>query len=70
MRRMPRLTCSLLVLLVAAMPAVVEAKPLRVFILAGQMSYYVDSKHKDHANADGSMSAAQKRDYLKDQPRR
>ena len=36
MRRMPRLTCSLLVFLVAAIPAVTEAKPLRVFILAGQ----------------------------------
>lgn len=36
MRRMPRLTCSLLVLLIAAIPVVAEAKPLRVFILAGQ----------------------------------
>ena len=36
MRRMPGLTCSLLVFLVAAIPAVAEAKPLRVFILAGQ----------------------------------
>jgi alpha-galactosidase len=31
-----------------------------------QMSYYLDSKHKDHPNADGSMSAEQKRAYLKD----
>lgn len=30
-----------------------------------QMSYYLDSKHKDYANADGSMTAEQKRDYLK-----
>ena len=31
-----------------------------------QMSYYLNSKHKDHANADGKMTAAQKREYLKD----
>jgi hypothetical protein len=30
-----------------------------------QMSYFLDSKHKDHPNADGSMTAEQKRDYLK-----
>jgi len=30
-----------------------------------QMSYYLDSKHKDYANADGSMTAEQKRAYLK-----
>lgn len=30
-----------------------------------QMSYFLNSKHKDHANADGSMTEAQKRDYLK-----
>lgn len=30
-----------------------------------QMSYYLDSKHKDHANADGSMTAEQKREYLR-----
>lgn len=30
-----------------------------------QMSYFLDSKHKDHANADGSMTAEQKREYLK-----
>lgn len=36
MRRMPRLICSLLVLFTATIPAVSEAKPLRVFILAGQ----------------------------------
>lgn len=29
-----------------------------------QMSYYLDSRHKDYANADGSMTAAQKREYL------
>ncbi len=30
-----------------------------------QMSYYLDSRHKDYANADGSMTAEQKRDHLK-----
>jgi alpha-galactosidase len=30
-----------------------------------QMGYYLDSKHKDYANADGSMTAEQKREYLK-----
>jgi hypothetical protein len=30
-----------------------------------QMSYYLNSKHKDHANADGKMSEEQKREYLK-----
>lgn len=30
-----------------------------------QMSYYLDSKHKDHPNADGSMTSEQKREYLK-----
>lgn len=30
-----------------------------------QMEYYLDSKHKDYANADGSMTAEQKREYLK-----
>ncbi len=30
-----------------------------------QMSYYLDSKHKNYANADGSMTAEQKREYLK-----
>ena len=30
-----------------------------------QMNYFLDSKHKDHANADGSMTAEQKRDYVK-----
>jgi alpha-galactosidase len=30
-----------------------------------QMSHFLDSKHKDHANADGSMTADQKREYLK-----
>jgi hypothetical protein len=29
-----------------------------------QMSYYLDTKHKDHANADGQMTAEQKREYL------
>jgi alpha-galactosidase len=31
-----------------------------------QMGYYLNSKHKDHANADGKMTEAQKREYLKD----
>jgi len=31
-----------------------------------QMRYFLDSKHKDHANADGHMTEEQKRDYLKD----
>lgn len=30
-----------------------------------QMNYYLESKHKDHANADGSMTAEQKREYVK-----
>ena len=30
-----------------------------------QMSYYLNSKHKDHANADGKMTEPQKREYLK-----
>lgn len=30
-----------------------------------QMSYFLDSKHKDHPNADGSMTAEQKREYLR-----
>jgi hypothetical protein len=28
------------------------------------MRYFLDSKHKDHANADGSMTDEQKREYL------
>jgi len=30
-----------------------------------QMGYYLNSRHKDHANADGSMTEVQKREYLK-----
>ncbi|HEY0075648.1 MAG TPA: sialate O-acetylesterase [Abditibacteriaceae bacterium] len=30
-----------------------------------QMSYYLNSKHKDHANADGKMTEEEKREYLK-----
>jgi hypothetical protein len=30
-----------------------------------QMSYFLDSKHKDHANADGKMTPKQKKEYLK-----
>lgn len=30
-----------------------------------QMSYYLESKHKDHANADGTMTSEQKIAYLK-----
>jgi alpha-galactosidase len=29
-----------------------------------QMRYFLDSKHKDHPNADGQMTEAQKRDHL------
>ena len=29
-----------------------------------QMAYYLDSRHKDHANADGAMTPVQKRAYL------
>ncbi len=28
------------------------------------MRYYLDSKHKDHANADGHMTDGQKSEYL------
>lgn len=31
-----------------------------------QMGFYLNSKHKDYANADGHMTEPQKRDYLKD----
>lgn len=31
-----------------------------------QMGHYLNSKHKDHANADGHMSEEEKRAYLKD----
>jgi len=31
-----------------------------------QMSFYLERKHKDHANADGLMTAEQKREYLKE----
>jgi hypothetical protein len=30
-----------------------------------QMDYYLNSKHKDHANADGHMTDAERREYLK-----
>ena len=30
-----------------------------------QMRHFLDSKHKDHANADGTMTEEQKREYLK-----
>jgi hypothetical protein len=30
-----------------------------------QMGHYLNSKHKDHANADGHMTEAEKREYLK-----
>ena len=29
------------------------------------MNYYLDSKHKDYANADGKMTDAQKREFVK-----
>jgi alpha-galactosidase len=31
-----------------------------------QMSFFLNSKHKDHANKDGTMTEPQKREYLKD----
>ena len=31
-----------------------------------QMSFFLNSKHKDHANADGRMTEQQKREFLKD----
>jgi hypothetical protein len=31
-----------------------------------QMGFYLNTKHKDHANADGHMSEAEKREYLKE----
>jgi alpha-galactosidase len=31
----------------------------------GQMRHFLDSKHKDHANADGHMTDEQKNEYLK-----
>lgn len=31
-----------------------------------QMGYFLSSKHKDHANADGHMTEQQKREYLKE----
>lgn len=30
-----------------------------------QMRYYLDSRHKDHANADGKMTEEQKREFMK-----
>jgi alpha-galactosidase len=30
-----------------------------------QMRHYLDSKHKDHANADGKMTEEQKREFMK-----
>lgn len=31
-----------------------------------QMRYFLNSKHKDHANADGAMTEAQKNEYVRD----
>jgi Carbohydrate esterase, sialic acid-specific acetylesterase len=39
----------------------IEAKREKIH----QMHYFLDSKHKDHANANGNMSEEQKREYLK-----
>ncbi|MCE9607077.1 MAG: sialate O-acetylesterase [Planctomycetia bacterium] len=55
MKRMPKLTYSLFVFLVAAIPAATQAKPLRVFILAGQ------SNMEGHAKIDTF-------DYIGDDP--
>lgn len=41
---------------------VIDAKRAQV----SQMSYFLDSKHKDHANADGKMTDARKKEYLKE----
>lgn len=30
-----------------------------------QMSYFLNSKHKDHPNADGKMTEEEKKEYLK-----
>ena len=42
--------------------AAIAAKKEKV----SQMSYFLNSKHKDHANKDGTMTETQKREYLKD----
>jgi alpha-galactosidase len=42
--------------------AVIDAKHQEV----RQMGYYLRSKHKNHANADGSMTDKQQREYLKE----
>ncbi len=39
----------------------IDAKRAQV----SQMSYFLDSKHQDHANADGKMTPEQKKEYLK-----
>jgi len=31
----------------------------------GQMRYFLDAKHKDHANADGKMTEEQKQEFVK-----
>ena len=41
--------------------AAIDAKRGKV----SQMSNFLNSKHKDHANADGTMTDEQKREYLK-----
>jgi alpha-galactosidase len=42
--------------------AVIDEKRAQV----RQMGHFLNSKHKDHANADGHMTDQQKREYLKD----
>ncbi|MBL9127670.1 MAG: hypothetical protein JNL97_08485 [Verrucomicrobiales bacterium] len=39
---------------------IVDAKREKV----GQMRYFLDSKHKDHANADGRMTEEEKRRFM------
>jgi alpha-galactosidase len=39
----------------------IDAKRAQV----SQMNYFLDSKHKDHANADGTMTPEQKKEFLK-----
>ncbi len=41
--------------------AAIDAKREKV----SQMAYYLRSKHKDHANRDGTMTEAQQREYVK-----
>ena len=66
MKRMTRSLCTLFVLLASTSfwseeLGAIDEKHAKV----RQMGYYLDSKHKDYANADGSMTADQKHAYMK-----